>query len=71
MSLCSVFLVLANVSTELDYRVTLLEENGGDGNSSVTELEERVEALEQTTGNQEIRITVAEDNIQGKKTTHT
>ena len=48
-----IFLVLANVSADLDERITVLEENGGsDGNSPVAELEVRVETLEQTTENQ-------------------
>ena len=38
----------------LDFRVTILEENGGsDGNSSVAELEVRVETLEGTAADHE------------------
>ena len=58
---------LQDTTLALDFRVTVLEENGGDdGNSSVAELEVRVETLEGTAADQEIRITVAEENIQGK-----
>ena len=40
---------LQGTTLALDFRVTVLEENGGsDGNSSVAELEVRVEALEGT-----------------------
>ena len=60
-------LVLANVSTELDDRVTVLEENGGgDGNSSVAELEVRVEALEEIAIDHDVRITTAEQSIIGE-----
>ena len=52
----------------LDFRVTVLEENGGsDGNSSVTELEVRVETLEGTAADHETRISAAESDINGKK----
>ena len=51
----------------LDFRVTVLEENGGgDGNSSVAELEVRVEALEGTAADHETRISTAETDISGK-----
>ena len=50
----------------LDFRVTTLEETGGDdGNSSVAELEERVEALEGTAADHETRISAAELDITG------
>ena len=50
----------------LDFRVRVLEENGGDdGNSSVAELEVRVEALEGTTADHETRLTTAETDIEG------
>ena len=50
---------------DLDFRVTTLEENGGDdGNSSVAELEVRVETLEGTTADHETRITAAETDIE-------
>ena len=43
----------------LDFRVTVLEENGGsDGNSSVTELEVRVETLEGTVADHETTYAV-------------
>ena len=51
----------------LDFRVTVLEENGGDGgNSSVAELELRVETLEGTAADHETRLTAAETDIEGK-----
>ena len=51
----------------LDFRVTVLEENGGsDGNSSVAELEVRVEILEGTAADHETRLTAAETDIEGK-----
>ena len=60
---CVHFAVLANVSSELDDRITNLEENGGDdGNSSVAELEVRVEALEGTVVVHDIRITSKNTN---------
>ena len=50
----------------LDFRVTVLEENGGgDGNSSVAELEVRVETLEGTAADHETRISVVEADING------
>ena len=58
---------LQDTTLALDFRVTVLEENGwGGGNSSVAELEQRVEILEGTAADPGIRITVAEENIQGK-----
>ena len=53
--------VLKDTTTELDFRVTTLEENGGSGNSSVGELEVRVETLEVTVSNHETRLTVGEE----------
>ena len=51
----------------LDFRVTALEENGGDdGNSSVAELEVRVEALEGRATDHETRISAVELDINGK-----
>ena len=51
----------------LDFRVTVLEENGGvDGNSSVAELEVRVETLEETAADHETRISAAEVDVNGK-----
>ena len=50
----------------LDFRVTVLEENGGgDANSSVAELEVRVETLEGTVADHETRILAAETDING------
>ena len=50
----------------LDFRVTVLEENGGsDGNSSVAELEVRVETLEETTDDHETRISTSESDVDG------
>ena len=60
-------LVLQSVATDLDDRVTVLEENGGsDGKNSVAELEIRVEVLEGTAADHETRITDAETVIDGK-----
>ena len=57
---------LEGITVALDFRVTTLEENTGDGgNSSIAELEVRVEVLEETSTNQESRLTTAEENIQG------
>ena len=51
----------------LDFRVTALEENGGDGgNSSVAELEVRVETLEGTAADHETRISTVEADISCK-----
>ena len=51
----------------LDFRVTVLEENGGgDGNSSVAELEMRVETLEGTAADHETRISAVEVDVNGK-----
>ena len=51
----------------LDFRVTELEENGGnDGNSSVAELEVRVETLEGTAADHETRISATESDINGQ-----
>ena len=50
----------------MDFRVTVLEENGGgDGNSSVAELEVRVETLEGTAEDHETRISAAETDVTG------
>ena len=66
-SCISFMLVLQSVATDLDDRVTVLEENGGgDGNSSVAELEVRVEVLEGTAADHETRITDAETDINGR-----
>ena len=55
----------------LDFRVTTLEENGGDdGNSSVAELEVRVETLEGTAADHESRISTAEADVNGKAFLH-
>ena len=56
------------MSTELEIRVTALEENGGDdGNSSVAELEVRVEVLEGTADDHETRISATEVDIEGTR----
>ena len=58
---------LQNSVFSLDFRVTNLEENGGDGgNSSVAELEVRVETLEETAADHENRIAAAELDVNGK-----
>ena len=57
---------LQDTTLALDFRVSVLEENGGDdGNSSVAELEVRVETLEGTAADHETRISVAEVDIDG------
>ena len=57
---------LQDTTLALDFRVSVLEENGGDGgNSSVAELEVRVETLEGTASDHETRISVAEVDIDG------
>ena len=58
---------LQDITLALDFRVTILEENGGsDGNSSVAELEVRVETLEGTAADHETRISDTETDINGK-----
>ena len=60
---------LQDTTLALDFRVTALEENGGDGgNSSVAELEVRVETLEGTAEDHETRISTADADISGKWT---
>ena len=55
---------LQDTTLVLDFRVTVLEENGGsDGNSSVAELELRVE----TTADHETRISDLESDVTGNK----
>ena len=58
---------LLATTISLDFRVTALEENGGDDwNSSIAELEVRVEKLEGTTADHETRISAAETDINGR-----
>ena len=58
---------LQSTTLALDFRVTVLEENGGGGgNSSVAELEVRVQVLEGTTADHETRISTTESSINGK-----
>ena len=58
---------LQDTTIALDFRVTVLEENGGgDGNSSVAELEVRVETLEGTAADHETRISATEVEVNGK-----
>ena len=57
--------MLKDTATQLDFRVTTLEENGGSGNSSVAELEVRVETLEDTVSNHETRLTAGESQLEG------
>ena len=58
---------LQDTTVALDLRVTILEENGGNGgNSSVAELEVRVESLEVTAADHEIRISATELDVNGK-----
>ena len=57
---------LQTTTATLDFRVTVLEENGGGGgNSSVAELEVRVETLEGTTEDDEARISTVEVDVSG------
>ena len=57
---------LQDTTLALDFRVTVLEENGGgDGNSSVAELEVRVETLEGTADDHETRISATESDLTG------
>ena len=65
-SLLFFILDIQNSIISLNFRVTVLEENGGgDGNSSVAELEVRVETLEGTAADHETRISAAEADIDG------
>ena len=58
---------LQDTTLVLDFRLTVLEENGGsDGNSSVDDLEVRVETLEGTAADHETRISAVEVDINGK-----
>ena len=53
----------------LDFRVTVLEENGGsNGNGSVAELEQRVVALEETVADHGTRISATESDVTGNFT---
>ena len=59
---------LQDTTLALEFRVTVLEENGGDdGNSSVTELEVRVETLEGTSADHETRIAATESDLTGRE----
>ena len=61
------FVDLQGTTIALDTRVTVLEENAGDGrSSSVAELKVRVETLEGITADHEIRISVMEFDVNGK-----
>ena len=60
---------LQDTTLALDFRVTVLEKNGGGGgNSSVAELEVRVETLEGTADDHETRISAIESDVNGKNT---
>ena len=60
---------LQDTTLALDFRVTVLEENGGgDGNSSVADLEVRVETLEGTAADHETRISAVEADVNGSVT---
>ena len=59
---------MQDTTLALDFRVTVLEQNGGgDGNSSVAELEVRVETLEGTAADHDTRITAVEADVDGKQ----
>ena len=65
-SCCYLIVDLQDTTLALDFRVTVLEENGGgDGNSSVAELEARVETLEGTAADHETRISATESDVTG------
>ena len=62
------FTDLQDTTLALDFRVTVLEENGGgDGNSSVADLEVRVETLEGTAADHETRISATEFDVTGRR----
>ena len=66
---CFLFVIadLQDTTLALDFRVTVLEENGGGGgNSSVAELEVRVETLEGTAADHETRISTTESDLTGR-----
>ena len=54
---------LETTAQVLDFRVTVIEENG---NQTISELEVRVETLEGTTADHETRLTAAESEVEGK-----
>ena len=67
----NMFTDLQDTTLALDFRVTVLEENGGDdGNSSVVELEIRVEMLEGTAADHETRINLIESDVTGNFQNH-
>ena len=62
-----IFTGLQDTTLALDFRVTMLEENGGDGgNSFVAELEVRVETLEGITTDHETRISATKSDVTGR-----
>ena len=63
----SIFIAdLLDTTLALDFRVSVLEESGGDeGNSSVADLEVRVETLEGTADDHETRISATEADLAG------
>ena len=66
--LCIFVTDLQATTLALDFRVTVLEENGGGGgNSTVAELEVRVETLEGTAADHETRISTAEADVNGNR----
>ena len=57
---------LQDTTLALDFRVSILEENGGDGGkSSIAELEVRVEELEGTTADHDTMIAAMESDVTG------
>ena len=60
-----ILVVLKDTTTQLDFRVTTLEEIGGSGNSSIGELEVRVETLEANVSDHETKLTTAESQLEG------
>ena len=57
---------LQDTTLALDFRVTILENGGSDGNSSIAEPEVRVETLEGTAADHETRLTSTESSLLGK-----
>ena len=60
---------LQDTTLTRDFRETVLENGGDNGNSSVAELEVRVETLEGTAADHETRIAATELDINGKDKT--
>ena len=69
--LSTLALGLQDTTLALDFRVSVLEKNGGsDGNSSVAELEVRVESLKGTAADHETRISATKSDVTGNSVEH-